>query len=157
MLLLLIEHGSFFLSFLRLILCAPCGFFIRNTKHMLLLSDIRHGWLLMAKSNDPILRPLAQQSNRLLSILFLALWFLVSGPFISQMSRMPSSMDNLMRQYMHQPPRFRDSAHPDYVCHLQKSLCGLKQSHRAWFDCFTLYVTQIALLTVIMTHLYFFW
>ncbi|GJR64758.1 ribonuclease H-like domain-containing protein [Tanacetum coccineum] len=28
--------------------------------------------------------------------------------------------------YMHQPPGFRDSAHPDYVCLLQRSLYGLK-------------------------------
>ncbi|GJX60330.1 ribonuclease H-like domain-containing protein [Tanacetum coccineum] len=35
--------------------------------------------------------------------------------------------------YMHQPPGFVDSAHPDYVCHLQRSLYGLKQAPRAWF------------------------
>ncbi|GKD28792.1 ribonuclease H-like domain-containing protein [Tanacetum coccineum] len=35
--------------------------------------------------------------------------------------------------YMHQPPWFVDSARPDYICHLQKSLYGLKQAHRAWF------------------------
>ncbi|GJU90311.1 ribonuclease H-like domain-containing protein [Tanacetum coccineum] len=34
--------------------------------------------------------------------------------------------------YMHQPPGFTDSAHSDYVCHLQKSLYGLKQAPRAW-------------------------
>nr|GFA23715.1 ribonuclease H-like domain-containing protein [Tanacetum cinerariifolium] len=34
---------------------------------------------------------------------------------------------------MHQPPGFVDSAHPDYVCHLQHSLYGLKQAPRAWF------------------------
>ncbi|GKE03395.1 ribonuclease H-like domain-containing protein, partial [Tanacetum coccineum] len=36
--------------------------------------------------------------------------------------------------YMHQPPRFVDSAHPDYVCHLQRSLYGLKQAPQAWFQ-----------------------
>ncbi|GJY95963.1 ribonuclease H-like domain-containing protein [Tanacetum coccineum] len=36
--------------------------------------------------------------------------------------------------YMHQPPGFVDSAHPDYVCHLQRSLYGLKQAPRAWFQ-----------------------
>ncbi|GJZ17122.1 ribonuclease H-like domain-containing protein [Tanacetum coccineum] len=35
--------------------------------------------------------------------------------------------------YMHQPPGFRDSAHPDYVCLLQRSLYGLKQAPRACF------------------------
>ncbi|GJZ17589.1 ribonuclease H-like domain-containing protein [Tanacetum coccineum] len=34
--------------------------------------------------------------------------------------------------YMHQPPGFRDPAHPDYVCLLQRSLYGLKQAPRAW-------------------------
>ncbi|GJX47076.1 ribonuclease H-like domain-containing protein [Tanacetum coccineum] len=33
--------------------------------------------------------------------------------------------------YMHQPPGFVDFAHPDYVCHLQRSLYGLKQAHSA--------------------------
>ncbi|GKC71028.1 ribonuclease H-like domain-containing protein [Tanacetum coccineum] len=33
--------------------------------------------------------------------------------------------------YMHQPPRFRDFVHPDYVCLLQRSLYGLKQAPRA--------------------------
>ncbi|GJZ25858.1 ribonuclease H-like domain-containing protein [Tanacetum coccineum] len=36
--------------------------------------------------------------------------------------------------YMHQPPGFRDPAHPDYVCLLQRSLYGLKQAPRAWFQ-----------------------
>ncbi|GKG12893.1 ribonuclease H-like domain-containing protein, partial [Tanacetum coccineum] len=35
--------------------------------------------------------------------------------------------------YMHQPPGFVDTTHPDYVCHLQHSLYGLKQAPRAWF------------------------
>ncbi|GJW29725.1 ribonuclease H-like domain-containing protein, partial [Tanacetum coccineum] len=32
--------------------------------------------------------------------------------------------------YMHQPPGFWDSTHPDYVCLLQRSLYGLKQAPR---------------------------
>ncbi|GJX91729.1 ribonuclease H-like domain-containing protein [Tanacetum coccineum] len=36
--------------------------------------------------------------------------------------------------YMHQPPGFRDSAHPDY---------GLKQAPRAWFQRFAAYITRI--------------
>ncbi|GKD61302.1 ribonuclease H-like domain-containing protein, partial [Tanacetum coccineum] len=34
--------------------------------------------------------------------------------------------------YMHQPPRFTDSAHSDYVCLMQKSLYGRKQALRSW-------------------------
>ncbi|GJV78615.1 ribonuclease H-like domain-containing protein [Tanacetum coccineum] len=33
--------------------------------------------------------------------------------------------------YMHQPSGFVDSTHPDYVCHLQRSLYRLKQAPRA--------------------------
>ncbi|GJW01531.1 ribonuclease H-like domain-containing protein [Tanacetum coccineum] len=44
--------------------------------------------------------------------------------------------------YMHQPLGFRDSAHPDYVCLLQRSLYGLKQVPRAWFQRFASYITR---------------
>ncbi|GJW76371.1 ribonuclease H-like domain-containing protein [Tanacetum coccineum] len=36
--------------------------------------------------------------------------------------------------YMHQPPGFRDSKYPDYVCLLQRSLYRLKQAPKAWFQ-----------------------
>ncbi|KAJ3686759.1 hypothetical protein LUZ61_015923 [Rhynchospora tenuis] len=36
--------------------------------------------------------------------------------------------------YMSQPPGFVDSAHPNHVCLLKKSIYGLKQSPRAWFQ-----------------------
>ncbi|GJS31421.1 ribonuclease H-like domain-containing protein [Tanacetum coccineum] len=45
--------------------------------------------------------------------------------------------------YMHQPPRFVDSARQDYVCHLQKLLYGLKQAPRAWFQRFASFATRI--------------
>ncbi|GJW18131.1 ribonuclease H-like domain-containing protein [Tanacetum coccineum] len=38
--------------------------------------------------------------------------------------------------YMHQPPRFTDSAHSDYVCLLQKLLYGLKQAPELGFNDF---------------------
>ncbi|KAI3788129.1 hypothetical protein L2E82_00811 [Cichorium intybus] len=44
---------------------------------------------------------------------------------------------------MHQPPGFRDSQHPDYVCHLKKSLYGLKQAPGTWFHRFAEYITRI--------------
>lgn len=34
---------------------------------------------------------------------------------------------------MTQPPGFHDEEHPQHICHLKKSLYGLKQSPRAWF------------------------
>ncbi|GKF64834.1 ribonuclease H-like domain-containing protein, partial [Tanacetum coccineum] len=45
--------------------------------------------------------------------------------------------------YMHQPPGFVDSAHPDYVCYLQRSLYGLKQAPRAWFQWFASFITRV--------------
>nr|GEZ44496.1 ribonuclease H-like domain-containing protein [Tanacetum cinerariifolium] len=48
--------------------------------------------------------------------------------------------------YMHQHPGFRDSAHPDYVCLLQRSLYGIKQAPRAWFQRFAAYITRLGLL-----------
>ncbi|GJV85716.1 ribonuclease H-like domain-containing protein [Tanacetum coccineum] len=45
--------------------------------------------------------------------------------------------------YMHQPPDFRDPQHPDYVCLLQRSLYGLKQVPRAWFQRFAAYATRV--------------
>ncbi|GKB79277.1 ribonuclease H-like domain-containing protein [Tanacetum coccineum] len=36
--------------------------------------------------------------------------------------------------YMNQPPGFKDSTHPDYVCLLKRSLYGLKQDSRAYFQ-----------------------
>ncbi|GKA10918.1 ribonuclease H-like domain-containing protein [Tanacetum coccineum] len=45
--------------------------------------------------------------------------------------------------YMHQPPGFRDSTHPDYVCLLQRSLYVLKQAPRARFQRFASYITRV--------------
>ncbi|KAF7779102.1 hypothetical protein Agabi119p4_3447 [Agaricus bisporus var. burnettii] len=36
--------------------------------------------------------------------------------------------------YMCQPPHFVDPTHPTYVCHLKKTLYGLKQSGRRWYQ-----------------------
>nr|GEV62097.1 ribonuclease H-like domain-containing protein [Tanacetum cinerariifolium] len=44
--------------------------------------------------------------------------------------------------YMHQPPGFVDPNKPGYVCHLQRSLYGLKQALRAWFQRFASYATR---------------
>jgi hypothetical protein len=36
--------------------------------------------------------------------------------------------------YMKQPPGFRNSEHPDYVCCLSKAIYSLKQAPRAWYS-----------------------
>nr|GEZ41612.1 ribonuclease H-like domain-containing protein [Tanacetum cinerariifolium] len=41
------------------------------------------------------------------------------------------------------PPGFVDSTKPDYVCHLQKSLYGLKQALSAWFQRFASFAIRI--------------
>nr|GEX12202.1 ribonuclease H-like domain-containing protein [Tanacetum cinerariifolium] len=45
--------------------------------------------------------------------------------------------------YMQQPSGFWDLQHPDYVCLLQRSLYGLKQALRAWFQRFAAYVARV--------------
>jgi histone deacetylase 1/2 len=35
--------------------------------------------------------------------------------------------------FMHQPPGYKDSQHPTYVCKLDKAIYGLKQAPRAWY------------------------
>lgn len=45
--------------------------------------------------------------------------------------------------YMHQPPGFKDSAHPKYVCKLKKSIYGLKQS--PWVAYFLVYVDDLVI------------
>lgn len=45
--------------------------------------------------------------------------------------------------YMDQPPGFIDTQHPDFVCHLNKSIYGLKQALRAWFDRFILHILRM--------------
>nr|GFA37430.1 copia protein [Tanacetum cinerariifolium] len=44
--------------------------------------------------------------------------------------------------YMHQPPGFTDPQHPNHVCLLHRSLYGLKQASRAWFQRFAGYAIR---------------
>lgn len=44
--------------------------------------------------------------------------------------------------YMRQPPGFEDKDHPEYVCLLHKSIYGLKQVPRAWFNKFSSYILE---------------
>ncbi|XP_057448044.1 uncharacterized mitochondrial protein AtMg00810-like [Lotus japonicus] len=56
---------------------------------------------------------------------------------------------------MHQSLGFRDSQHPDYVCRLKKSLYGLKQTPRAWYQRFADYVSSIGLQHISSDHSFF--
>ncbi|GJX74711.1 ribonuclease H-like domain-containing protein [Tanacetum coccineum] len=57
--------------------------------------------------------------------------------------------------YMHQPPSFVDSRYPHHVCLLQRSLYGLNQAPRAWFQRFAGYATRAGFfITVVAILLY---
>ncbi|GKF51411.1 ribonuclease H-like domain-containing protein [Tanacetum coccineum] len=45
--------------------------------------------------------------------------------------------------YMHQPPGFVNNRYSHNVCLLQRSLSGLKQAPRAWFQRFAGYATRV--------------
>jgi hypothetical protein len=45
--------------------------------------------------------------------------------------------------FCYQSTGFADPAHPDLVCHLRKSLYGLKQPPRAWYNRFATYLTTL--------------
>ncbi|XP_043725932.1 uncharacterized mitochondrial protein AtMg00810-like [Telopea speciosissima] len=44
--------------------------------------------------------------------------------------------------YMHQPQGYVNPTVPEYVCHLNKALYGLRQAPRAWFHKFSNYLIQ---------------
>ena len=45
--------------------------------------------------------------------------------------------------YCVQPSGFEDSAHPEFVYHLNKSLYGLKQAPRAWYSRFATHLLSL--------------
>lgn len=44
---------------------------------------------------------------------------------------------------MNQPPGYENSTHPDYVCHLQKAIYGLRQTPKSWYDALTYYLIRM--------------
>jgi hypothetical protein len=60
--------------------------------------------------------------------------------------------------YYEQPSRFLDSAHSDYVCHLNKSLYGLKQAPRAWYSRFASHILSLGFIGAQSdTSLFIYW
>lgn len=57
----------------------------------------------------------------------------VRGWFIHQMNE---------TVFVSQPPGFKHSQFPSYVCKLQKALYGLKQAPRAWYDRFSTFLFE---------------
>ncbi|GJT78850.1 ribonuclease H-like domain-containing protein [Tanacetum coccineum] len=55
--------------------------------------------------------------------------------------------------YMHQPPGFFDSTHPNYVCHLHRLLYGLKQAPRGSDIAYLLLYVDEIVLTALSTVL----
>jgi hypothetical protein len=53
---------------------------------------------------------------------------------------------------MHQPPGFRNPQFPNHLCLLKKSLYGLKQEPRAWYQCFTDYVATMGFSHSVSDH-----
>lgn len=49
--------------------------------------------------------------------------------------------------YMTQPPGFVDNCFPNHVCKLRKSLYGLKQGPRAWYERFSNFLLSLGFLT----------
>ena len=54
--------------------------------------------------------------------------------------------------YMNHSPGFHDSQHPEHVCLLKKSLYGLIQAPRAWYQRFTDYVATLGFFHNISGH-----
>jgi hypothetical protein len=60
--------------------------------------------------------------------------------------------------YCNQPTGFVDLAQSDHICHLNKSLYGLKQTLWAWYSRFTTYITSLGFVEAKSdTSLFVFW
>jgi hypothetical protein len=49
--------------------------------------------------------------------------------------------------YCQQPPGFVNPSAPNHVCHLQKSLSGLKQAPRGWYQRFVTFLRKLGFIT----------
>ena len=56
------------------------------------------------------------------------------GWFMRQLDIQNAFLNDVVEEevFMRQPPGFEDSAHPRFLCRLDKALSGLKQAPRAW-------------------------
>jgi hypothetical protein len=64
---------------------------------------------------------------------------------VHQLGMKNASLHGILSEtvYAAQPARFEDHLHPDFVCRLNKSLYGLKQATRAWYNHFVSYLVSL--------------
>ena len=58
---------------------------------------------------------------------------------------------------MYQPQGFVDNQHPDFICRLLKSLYGLKQVPRAWFERFMAHLSSLGFRASLADPILFVW
>jgi len=73
---------------------------------------------------------------RLEAIRLLLYYAVNHGIILYQMDVKSAFLNEVISEevFVKQPPGFVDLKHPDHVYKLKKSLYGLKQAHRAWYD-----------------------
>lgn len=106
----------------------PDGFVDRYKAHLVAKRYNQHEGIDFGDTLCPVAKPITIRILLTLAVQYN--WFLHQFD-VSNVLLHGSLKENV---YMSEPSRFIDQDHPSYVCHLKKSLYGLKQALRAWFE-----------------------